>query len=103
MRRGSVTDTTTADFEKEKDIGDHEVLAHASEEVGVMKRDAALAFLLGNELQREVEAGVAKAQARGISGVPFTIINGKLAISGAQEEATFVEVFEKLVSGELKV
>lgn len=96
-------DQSTADFEKEMDIGDHEVLARASEEVGVMNRDAALAFLSGNELQREVEAGVTKAQARGISGVPFTIINGKLAISGAQEEATFVEVFEKLVSGELKV
>lgn len=34
-------------------------------------------------------------------GVPFTILNGKLAISGAQETATFVEVFEKIAGGEL--
>lgn len=92
------------DFEKEKDIGDHDVLARCAEEAGVgMDYEFAKAFLLTDELTREVEAGVAKAQARGISGVPFTIINGKLAISGAQEEATFVEVFEKLASGELKV
>ena len=68
-----------------------------------MSYESAKEFLSGSELQKEVEVGVAKAQARGITGVPFTIINSKLAISGAQEEATFVEVFEKLILGELKV
>ena len=39
---------------------------------------------------------------RGISGVPFTIINDKLAISGAQETETFLEVFKKIAKGELE-
>jgi predicted DsbA family dithiol-disulfide isomerase len=66
-----------------------------------------------------VKRGIIKAQQRGISGVPFTILNGtpadppakpslipllagKLAISGAQETETFLDVFKQIASGELK-
>jgi predicted DsbA family dithiol-disulfide isomerase len=77
-------------------------LARDAETSGIMSKEEALAFLKTNEFKSEVEAGIRKAQLRGISGVPFTILNGKLGISGAQETETFYEVFEKLAKGELK-
>ncbi|GAA5869747.1 hypothetical protein JCM1840_000579 [Sporobolomyces johnsonii] len=89
-------------FEEEGDPGSHELLARDAETVGIMSKADALAFLASDELKDEVVAGIRKAQMRGISGVPFTIINDKLAISGAQEEETFLEVFRKLARGELE-
>ncbi|GAA5922597.1 hypothetical protein JCM1841_006747, partial [Sporobolomyces salmonicolor] len=89
-------------FEEEGDPGSHELLARDAETVGIMSKADALAFLASDELKDEVAAGIRKAQMRGISGVPFTIINDKLAISGAQEEETFLEVFRKLAKGELE-
>lgn len=90
-------------FENEQDIGSHDVLATGAEQAGIMTKSEALAFLATSELLPEVKPGFVKAQQRGISGVPFTILNGKLAISGAQETETFLEVFEKIGRGELKV
>ncbi|GAA6020323.1 hypothetical protein JCM11491_005330 [Sporobolomyces phaffii] len=89
-------------FEEEQDPASHEVLSRDAETAGVMSKDEALAFLRSDELSKEVAAGIQKAQMRGISGVPFTIINDRLAISGAQEEDTFLEVFRKLAKGELE-
>ncbi|GAA5949621.1 hypothetical protein JCM3765_002727 [Sporobolomyces pararoseus] len=89
-------------FEEEQDPASHEVLSRDAETAGIMSKDEALAFLKSDELSKEVQEGIRKAQLRGISGVPFTIINDKLAISGAQEEDTFLEVFRQLAKGELK-
>ncbi|ORY75665.1 thioredoxin-like protein [Leucosporidium creatinivorum] len=89
-------------FEEEGDPGSHNLLARDAETAGIMSKDDALAFLKTDELKSEVEAGIRKAQLRGISGVPFTILNGKLGISGAQETETFYEVFEKIAKGELE-
>ncbi|KAK4054898.1 hypothetical protein OIV83_000822 [Microbotryomycetes sp. JL201] len=89
-------------FEEEGDVGSHELLARDAETAGIMTKDEALAFLKSDELKKEVDEGIKRAQMRGISGVPFTILNGKLAISGAQETDTFEQVFEQIASGELK-
>lgn len=88
-------------FEEEGDPGSHDLLARDAETSDIMSKEDALAFLKTDELLPEVEAGIRKAQLRGISGVPFTIIDGKFGISGAQETETFYEVFEKLAKGEL--
>jgi predicted DsbA family dithiol-disulfide isomerase len=37
-----------------------------------------------------------KTLAKGVTGVPFFIIDGKHSLSGAQESETFVKMFEKL-------
>ncbi|SCV68411.1 BQ2448_532 [Microbotryum intermedium] len=92
-------------FEQDKDPGSFEVLAEDAEEVGMMTKQEALDFLRSDKLKAEVKFGFQKAQARGISGVPFTIVNGqanKLAISGAQETDAFLDVFKRIASGELK-
>jgi predicted DsbA family dithiol-disulfide isomerase len=36
----------------------------------------------------------------GITGVPFTVIDSKYAVSGAQDIETFAEIFGKLAKGE---
>ena len=36
------------------------------------------------------------AQAQGVTGVPFFIINDKYQLSGAQEPDTFAKIFEEL-------
>ncbi|TNY21085.1 thioredoxin-like protein [Rhodotorula diobovata] len=90
-------------FEESGDPGSHDLLARDAVSTGIFASEAdAKAFLASDELLAEVQAGIRKAQLRGISGVPFTIINDKYGISGAQETETFVEVFEKLAKGELE-
>ncbi|GAA5828482.1 hypothetical protein JCM5353_002690 [Sporobolomyces roseus] len=89
-------------FEEEQDPAAHEILARDAETAGIMSKSEALEFLKSDELSKEVQEGIKKAQLRGISGVPFTIINDKLAISGAQEEDTFLSVFRKIAKGELE-
>ncbi|GAA5835399.1 hypothetical protein JCM3766R1_004775 [Sporobolomyces carnicolor] len=89
-------------FEEEEDPASHEILSRDAETAGIMTKDEALKFLQSDELSKEVAEGIRKAQMRGISGVPFSIINDKLAISGAQEEDTFLEVFRKIAKGELQ-
>lgn len=59
----------------------------------------ALEFLDSGKLTAEVEQGYRMAQARGISGVPFFLFDGKYAVSGAQEKGVFVEVLKQLASG----
>ncbi|KPV78537.1 uncharacterized protein RHOBADRAFT_49187 [Rhodotorula graminis WP1] len=90
-------------FEESGDPGSHELLARDAVSTGIFATvDEAKAFLASDELLASVEQGIKKAQLRGISGVPFTIVNDKYGISGAQETETFMEVFEKIAKGELE-
>ncbi|BGP36812.1 hypothetical protein JCM10450v2_000705 [Rhodotorula kratochvilovae] len=90
-------------FEEEADPGSHAILSRDAVTAGIFpSASEAQAFLASDELRDVVQAGIKKAQLRGISGVPFTIINDKLGISGAQEVETFVEVFEKIAKGEIE-
>ncbi|SGY35017.1 BQ5605_C002g01715 [Microbotryum silenes-dioicae] len=102
MQKKYVEKVFSSYFEEEKDPGSFDVLADDAEAVGMMTKQEALDFLHSEKLKAEVKLGIQKAQARGISGVPFTIINDKLAISGAQETDTFLDVFKRIASGELK-
>lgn len=89
-------------FEEEGDPGLHELLARDAEIADIMTKSDALAFLASDERKAEVAAGIEKAQERGITGVPFTIINDKFGISGAQEVDAFVEVFKQIADGRLE-
>ncbi|KAL8276146.1 hypothetical protein RQP46_011440 [Phenoliferia psychrophenolica] len=87
-------------FEEEGDPGSLDLLSRDAETAGVMTKDEALAFLKSDELKKEVQAEIVKAQQKGISGVPFTTLNGKWGIT--QETATFYEIFRQIADGELK-
>ncbi len=76
-----------------RDIGDAEVLASVAAEAGI---DAAKAkdFLASAELEQEILAEDQFARRLGIAGVPCFIVDGKYALSGAQEPEAFYPIFE---------
>ena len=69
-------------------VGKSETLADLAADVG-LDRDAVLQSLSAGEYAPAVEADLAQAEAYGISGVPFYVIDGKFGISGAQSPETF--------------
>ncbi|KDQ56959.1 hypothetical protein JAAARDRAFT_35558 [Jaapia argillacea MUCL 33604] len=87
-------------LEEGKDIGDDEVLAELADSAGLMGKAMALKFLKSEECLAEVNAMIADARAKGITGVPFTVIDGKWAVSGGQSAEVYVQIFTKLATTE---
>jgi len=81
-------------FEEGRHVGHLDDLADLAAEVG-LERAEAIAALEGNVFLADVKADVAQAQAYGIQGVPFFVIDGKYGVSGAQDPAAFVDVLEQ--------
>jgi predicted DsbA family dithiol-disulfide isomerase len=48
--------------------------------------------LKSDDCLEKVNNQVAEARAKGVTGVPFTIIDGKWAVSGGQSAPVFVKV-----------
>jgi predicted DsbA family dithiol-disulfide isomerase len=71
-------------FVEGRAIGERDVLASIAGEAG-FDREAAKAFLAGNDLAGEVEEADRRARELGIGGVPFFIFDGRIAVSGAHE------------------
>ncbi|HVH12909.1 MAG TPA: DsbA family protein, partial [Longimicrobium sp.] len=63
-----------------------------------LDRDRVARFLGGDQLGRVVDESQAEAGAMGITGVPFFVIDGKYAFSGAQPVETFVAVLDRVRS-----
>ncbi|KAI0707418.1 thioredoxin-like protein [Earliella scabrosa] len=83
-------------FTKGRNISDFDTLAELAEEVGVLSKDQAVEFLKSPELQEEVEQMAVDARKKGVTGVPFTIINGRWAVSGGQSAEVYAQIFRKL-------
>jgi predicted DsbA family dithiol-disulfide isomerase len=64
-------------------IGEPEVLVRLAVEVG-LEEDRVRATLAGDDFARAVRGDEAQAQELGISGVPFFVLGGRYAVSGAQ-------------------
>jgi len=96
MQSSLITLIFRAYCEEDLDINNYEVLADAAEQSGVMSKVEALSFLESDECLEKVTNQVAEARAKGVTGVPFTIIDGKWAVSGGQTAPTFVKIFSKL-------
>lgn len=84
----------SAYFVEGKHVGHVEDLADLAQDVG-LERAAALEALASNRYLVDVKADVAQAEAYGISGVPFYVIEGKYGVSGAQDPETFKNVLEQ--------
>ncbi|KNC98000.1 thiol oxidoreductase FrnE [Spizellomyces punctatus DAOM BR117] len=82
-------------FERNKNIGDHEVLADAAARVGLDKEEV-LAYLKTDQGKHEVEEQIESAYRRRITGVPHFRINGTYSLGGAQDPEAFLEIFEAL-------
>jgi predicted DsbA family dithiol-disulfide isomerase len=83
-----------AHFTQGKNIDDHAVLIETGKAAGLEQAEIE-ALLEGDTFTSEVRADEQTAQQIGISGVPFFIINQKLAVSGAQPPATFLGALEQ--------
>jgi predicted DsbA family dithiol-disulfide isomerase len=81
-------------FERALDIGRTEVLADLAREIG-LDRDAALAVLDDPALLASVVAAEDEAARLDVSGVPFFILDGTRAISGAQPASVWVDLLRQ--------
>jgi predicted DsbA family dithiol-disulfide isomerase len=76
-------------------IGDSSVCVDAAAAVG-LEKGAASAFMSEPTAGlAEVEEDLALGRQYQVSGVPFFVINDRYSLSGAQNPAAFLEVFEK--------
>lgn len=82
-------------FEKGIDLTKNENLIDVVESAG-LNRDKATALLLSDEGLAEVKLQEQVSSQRGVSGVPFYIVNGKYGISGAQPTSSFVSAFKDI-------
>lgn len=99
VQRGS--DMTAALFkaywQDGRDVGDLETLVAIATEQG-FDEQAARDELANDEL-RETVIGLEDHAAKvGVTGVPFFIVDGKLAVSGAQTLDVWAQVFQKVMA-----
>ena len=85
----------SAYFEDARDPSDHDVLREVAVAAGL---DGARVdeVLSGEEYADAVRADVAQAAAYGASGVPFFVLEGRYAVSGAQPAEVFGQVLQQV-------
>lgn len=71
-------------------IGEPDELARLAAELGFDANEVA-AVLAGDEFTAEVRADEREARERGIRGVPFFLVDGRLGLSGAQPAEALLE------------
>ncbi len=81
-------------FTEGRNIGGIEVLVQLGKEIG-LNGDEVKEALSSKQFTNEVKDDIAEAQRIGVSGVPFFLINGKLAVAGAQDPQAFLDILEK--------
>ena len=82
-------------FSQGRQVGRIEDLADMAAEIG-LDRAAAVQALESGAFAKAVSDDKEQAQAYGIRGVPFFVIDGKYAVSGAQEADTFLQALRKV-------
>jgi predicted DsbA family dithiol-disulfide isomerase len=88
----------TAYFTDGKDLSDLATLSNIATGAGLDR--AEVDELLAGEIGLEaVQAGELEARRLGVSGVPFFVINGKVALSGAQPPELFLQAFDQAEVG----
>jgi len=79
-------------FSEGRDVGRYDVLAEVAVMVGLPQAEA-LTFLDSDAGKKEVAEEACRGLDLGLEGVPFFVINGVPAVSGAQKPQTFLEAF----------
>lgn len=83
-----------AHFIEGKNVGDIYTLVEIAGSLGI-DTDEARQVLISEEFDDEVKHDFSEARNHGISGVPFFILNGKYAVSGAQPAEFFVGALQQ--------
>ena len=100
QREDSLADEVfSAYFERGLDIGNHGVLVKCAAVSG-LDAPAADQFLNGDEEAEIVAAIDALGRQSGIAGVPCFIFDRRYVLSGAQEPASFLPLFDALLAGD---
>lgn len=84
-----------AHFEEGKNIDDAPTLQALAELAGISK-DKCSEVLNGDAFSDAVNEDIKMAREIGVQGVPFFVLDGKHAISGAQSVEVFMETLEKV-------
>ncbi len=84
----------SAYFEQGRHVGRIEDLADLAAEIG-LDRDAVVQALTDQTHAADVEADRDQAVEYGIGGVPFYVLDGRFAVSGAQEPAVFEQALRR--------
>ncbi len=79
-------------FSEGRDVGATQTLVAIADDTGLDAGEVA-AFLASDEGTEEVRAEERQARERGLTGVPFFMVNGVPAFAGAQLPEHFAEVF----------
>lgn len=85
----------TANFVEGRNVGDHDVLVEVANACG-MDGDAVRQRLATDEDKDTIGQEIGQAQQMGVSGVPFFVIEGKYAISGAQGVDVFANALKQI-------
>lgn len=84
----------TAYFEQGRHVGRIEDLTDLAAEIG-LDRDEVVQALTDQTYAADVEADRDQAVEYGIGGVPFYVLDGRFAVSGAQESSVFEDALRK--------
>ncbi|HRI70309.1 MAG TPA: DsbA family oxidoreductase [Polyangium sp.] len=76
-------------------IGEPETIIRLAAEVGLDEQDVR-ATLASDAYAHEVRADEKEARENGVTGVPFFVFDGRIAVSGAQPMELFVRVLEQV-------
>lgn len=97
MQDAVVSALFKANFEEGRNIGSRAVLSEIAGECGMDSR--VITALLGSDADKDtVEQAIAAARSMGVAGVPFFIIDGKYAISGAQTPDMLANAFRQIAA-----
>lgn len=92
----------SAYFTEGKDLSSYEILASLAKEVGLDYNDV-IRILESDQFKDVVRQDESDARSLNISGVPYFVINGKYAISGAQPTDVFLQSLKQIKADEIKV
>ncbi len=81
-------------FTEGRDLSDRATLAEVAAGAGLDRAEVD-ELLAGDVGLDAVRAGEEQARRLGVSGVPFFVVNGKVALSGAQPSELFLQAFEQ--------
>ena len=85
-----------------ENIGEHAVLVRIAAELG-MDPEQVRGDLAAGKDESRVQQMIRESSARGVSGVPFFIINDRYGLSGAQPPEAFLAAFDQIVAADASV
>lgn len=88
----------SAHFCEGKSTADHETLVSIGSSIGLPESEVRAA-LASDAFSNDVRRDIVRARELGVTGVPFFVFNGKLAVSGAQGSEVFLKALSQAALG----